>query len=127
MFCENILSTDHSIKYTGCDISEAMVAESSKQNETWIASGQAHFQLADANELPFDPSSFNKVFSINTLYFWDPPQKVLAEIWRVLKPLGQVIISIRPKSIMEHYPFCEIWLQGIFKRRFERINRKQPF
>ncbi len=64
-FVKNILSTDHSIKYTGCDISEAMVAESSKQNETWIASGQAHFQLADANELPFDPSSFNKVFSIN--------------------------------------------------------------
>ncbi|MBK7232040.1 MAG: class I SAM-dependent methyltransferase [Saprospiraceae bacterium] len=126
-FVKNILSTDHSIKYTGCDISEAMVAESSKQNETWIASGQAHFQLADANELPFDPSSFNKVFSINTLYFWDPPQKVLAEIWRVLKPLGQVIISIRPKSIMEHYPFVKYGFKVYSKEDLRELIENNHF
>jgi len=126
-FVKNILSTDRSIKYTGCDFSEAMVEESSIQNETYIASGQACFLLADANELPFETSFFDKVFSINTLYFWDSPQKVLAEIWRVLKPKGQVTISIRPKSIMEHYPFVKYGFKVFSKEDLKELMEKKQF
>jgi ubiquinone/menaquinone biosynthesis C-methylase UbiE len=106
-FVKNILSTDSSIKYTGCDFSEVMVDEARKQNKKFITSGQAEFHNTDANELPYEPEAFDKVFSINTIYFWDNPQIVFAEIWRVLKPKGQITISIRPKSIMQHYPFVK--------------------
>jgi ubiquinone/menaquinone biosynthesis C-methylase UbiE len=106
-FVKNILSVDDSIKYTGCDFSKIMVDEACKRNEKFIANGQAAFHNADANELPFEKEVFNKIFSINTIYFWDNPQIVLTEIHRVLKPRGQVTISLRPKSIMEHYPFVK--------------------
>lgn len=87
-FVKNILSIDKSIKYTGCDYSEIMVEECNKQNETFITTGQAKFIIADAKELPFGNETFDKVFSINTIYFWDNPNIVLAEIVRVLKSKG---------------------------------------
>ncbi|MES2703506.1 MAG: class I SAM-dependent methyltransferase [Bacteroidota bacterium] len=106
-FVKNILLADDSIKYTGCDFSEAMVEEARKQNEAFTRAGQAEFYVADVNELPFNDGSFDKVFSINTIYFWDNLQVALSEIWRVLKPNGQITISVRPRSVMEHYPFVK--------------------
>lgn len=126
-FVKNILSADNSIKYTGCDFSEVMVDEARKQNVNFIASGQAEILKADANELPFEKETFDKVFSINTIYFWDNPQKVLAEIWRVLKPKGQVIISIRPKSIMEHYPFVKYGFKTFAKDDLTELIAKNNF
>ena len=58
-FVKNILSADNSIKYTGCDFSEIMVDEARKQNVNFIASGQAKFLKADANELPFEKETFS--------------------------------------------------------------------
>lgn len=126
-FVKNILSADSSIKYTGCDFSEIMVAEARRQNENFIASGQAQFYNADANELPFETSIFDKVFSINTLYFWDNPQIVLAEIWRVLKPKGQITISVRPKSIMEHYPFVKYGFKTFTRKDLTELISKNNF
>ncbi len=126
-FVKNILSADSSIKYVGCDFSEVMVDEARKQNENFIANGQAQFHNTDANELPFETSTFDKVFSINTIYFWDEPQIVLAEIWRVLKPKGQVTISIRPKSIMEHYPFVKYGFKTFTKEDLTELISKNNF
>lgn len=126
-FVKNILSADNSIKYTGCDFSEIMVDEARKRNEKFVANGQAEFHNADANELPFDSVSFDKVFSINTIYFWDNPQIVLAEIWRVLKPKGQVTISVRPKSIMEHYPFVKYGFKTFAKDDLTELIAKNNF
>jgi len=126
-FVKNILSADNSIKYTGCDFSEIMVDEACKQNDIFIASGQAEFCNADASELPFDSESFDKVFSINTIYFWDNPKIVLAEIWRVLKPKGQITISVRPKSIMEHYPFVKYGFKMFVKEDLTELISKNNF
>jgi ubiquinone/menaquinone biosynthesis C-methylase UbiE len=126
-FVKNILSTDNTIKYTGCDFSEIMVDEACKKNEIFIATGQAQFHLADAKDLPFEKDIFDKVFSINTIYFWENPQSVLAEIWRVLKPKGQVTISLRPKSVMEHYPFVKYGFKMFTKEDLKELMSKNNF
>ena len=126
-FVKNILSVSNTIKYTGCDFSEIMVDEARKLNEKFIESGQAKFIKADANELPFDAESFDKVFSINSIYFWDSPQIVLREIWRVLEPNGQVIISVRPKSIMKHYPFVKYGFKTFTKEDLTDLITKSNF
>lgn len=126
-FVKNILSTDNTLRYTGCDFSEIMVDEACKKNEIFIASGQAQFYLADAKDLPFEKETFDKVFSINTIYFWENPQIVLAEIWRVLKPKGQVTISLRPKSIMEHYPFVKYGFKMFAKEDLKELISKNNF
>ncbi|OUS01034.1 SAM-dependent methyltransferase [Flavobacteriales bacterium 33_180_T64] len=126
-FVENILSSDNSIKYTGCDFSEIMVVEARKQNNVFITNGQARFCKANANDLPFDSEFFDKVFSINTIYFWDNPKIVLSEIWRVLKPGGQITISVRPKSIMEHYPFVKYGFKMFTKEDLAELISKNNF
>ncbi|MEO5641884.1 MAG: class I SAM-dependent methyltransferase [Bacteroidia bacterium] len=106
-FVKNILSVDHSIHYTGCDFSEVMVNEAIKCNENFIQAGRAVFHFANASQLPFTGVTFNKIFTINTLYFWEDVNAVLAGIKKVLQSGGELFISIRPKYVMEHYPFTK--------------------
>lgn len=103
-FVKDILSKDSSLKYSGCDYSEDMVREANSHNKTFIENGQAQFFHASADNLPFDDNTFDKIFTANAIYFWDDIPSVLSEFWRVLKPNGQVILSIRPRSVMEHIP-----------------------
>ncbi|MEO7310153.1 MAG: class I SAM-dependent methyltransferase [Chitinophagaceae bacterium] len=106
-FVKDIFINDNTITYTGCDFSEIMVDQACKLNDQFIKNEQVNFLVANAEKLPFDQEIFDKVFSVNTIYFWDNPVLVLLEIHRVLKPDGQITISIRPKSVMEHYPFVK--------------------
>jgi ubiquinone/menaquinone biosynthesis C-methylase UbiE len=106
-FVKDILSIDPSIRYTGCDFSEAMVQESRKLNDAFVQSGRARFVSGNAEQLPFEAGTFNKVFSVNTVYFWENQKAVLAEIHRVLKPGGILSLAIRPKKLMQHYPFVQ--------------------
>ena len=106
-FVKDILQKDASIKYTGCDFSEVMVSEAEKLNAEWISKGQAKFICADVADLPFDDRSFNKIFTVNTIYFWDDATAILTELKRVLKKDGTLIISLRPKHLMQNYPFTK--------------------
>jgi ubiquinone/menaquinone biosynthesis C-methylase UbiE len=105
VFVKRITSGDASIRYTGIDYSPLMIEMSTMQNQALIKNNRAHFLLGDASSLPFANHSFTKVFTVNTLYFWDEKQQILSEIRRVLKPEGMLIISIRPKEIMKDFPF----------------------
>jgi ubiquinone/menaquinone biosynthesis C-methylase UbiE len=104
-FINEIVSVHPSIQYTGVDFSETMVYEASRLNGEWIGKGQVNLVFASASNLPFFEDNFNKVFTVNTIYFWDNESKVLAELSRVLAPGGRLIISIRPRHQMEKYPF----------------------
>lgn len=104
IFVKDILSKNSSIKYSGCDYSEDMVREATKHNKSFVENGQAQFFHASADNLPFSDNIFDKIFTANTIYFWDDITAVLSEFSRVLKPKGQIILSVRPRSVMEHIP-----------------------
>jgi ubiquinone/menaquinone biosynthesis C-methylase UbiE len=106
-FVKNILQKHTSIKYTGADFSELMIKESERINEAWVNNGQATFVLADMISLPFSNASFNKIFTINSIYFWADAVKILTEIKRLLLPKGKFIITLRPKRLMKNYPFTK--------------------
>ena len=57
--------------------------------------------------MPFENETFTKAFTINTIYFWEDREKVLAEFHRVLKPGGGLFIAVRPKRNMEQMPFTK--------------------
>jgi len=101
-FVKNIVSIHPTIVYAGCDFSETMIKEAEKINVDYIQNGCVAFHLASAENLPLEDASFNKLFTVNTVYFWDEPDKTLKEFHRVLKPEGELIIVFRPKHIMEN-------------------------
>jgi ubiquinone/menaquinone biosynthesis C-methylase UbiE len=126
-FVEEILRIHPSITYTGCDHSEVMVKEAKKNNEEWIAKGQANFILADVSSIPVGAKSFNKVFSINTLYFWQDTRKVFKEIKRVLMPGGKLTLAIRPKHQMDNYPFTKYGFTTFGKQDLIEMLRENGF
>ena len=69
------------------DFSEKMIAEAKKN----VHSVRAHFSVQDAKFLFYAPESFDAVVIANALHILPEPEKVLAEIDRVLKPGGLLL------------------------------------
>ena len=106
-FVKDILEKDSRIHYTGCDISETMLREAIVNNREFIKSGQAEFLKADVKRLPFKNASFNKILTVNTIYFWENIDEVLNEIKRVLTKNGTLTICLRPKFVLDELPITQ--------------------
>lgn len=106
-FVSELIEPFEYVGYTGLDYSELMIAEAKKQNHTLINRGRVRFLEGDLSELSFKNKAFNKIITVNTLYFWPEPKKNLAELRRVLADDGKLILSIRPKRNMETLPITE--------------------
>ncbi|MDY8137429.1 class I SAM-dependent methyltransferase [Aquimarina sp. 2201CG5-10] len=126
-FVKDIFAINDSIKYVGCDYSQTMVDEAEKINKMFIDKHQAQFHHTGAEQLPFQDDSFNTVFTINTIYFWENITKILSEIWRVLKPGGTLIIALRPKSSMQTYPFTKYGFRMYNKKELSVALEKNAF
>jgi hypothetical protein len=55
---------------TGVDFSPEMVREAERRFGLEIANGHLRVQLGDIAALPFASATFDRVFTINTIYFW---------------------------------------------------------
>jgi ubiquinone/menaquinone biosynthesis C-methylase UbiE len=106
-FIKDILTTDDSIKYYGCDYSELMVSEATALNKVAVEKGQVRFFQTSADQLPFSSHSIDKVFTINTIYFWANPSVELTEIHRVLKPHGKFFLTVRSKNTLDKIPVTQ--------------------
>ncbi len=92
------------IQYKGIDISEIMVAEASTQ---FVDYANVSFSLSDGRFIPFDKNIFDKVFTVNTIYFWEDAPAYLNEIIRVIKPDALLSIGFIPERIMQKIPFAK--------------------
>lgn len=106
-----LLSRAAQLRYYGIDVSDTMIREAQQINAALVATGTAHFTLGDGQKLPYADQFFDKVFTVNTLYFWEDPQAQLQEIRRVLKPGGRLSIGIRSRAFMEQLPFTQYGFQ----------------
>jgi len=84
---------------SGIDLSQEMVRAASRRNARAIKAGQVALSHGDVTTLPFADSQFDKVFSIQTLYFWPDPPRALAEIFRVLKPGAMLVVTLSTGTI----------------------------
>jgi SAM-dependent methyltransferase len=106
-FVQDVLSGAEGVTYTGCDFSGLMVSEATARNIASVSNNRASFIHTAADALPFPADTFDLIFTINTVYFWEHPEKELTGIRRVLKPGGELLITIRTKESMIQYPFTQ--------------------
>jgi ubiquinone/menaquinone biosynthesis C-methylase UbiE len=100
-----LLSKAENLKYYGADISETIIAEAEKINQHFVDKGIVHFELTDGATLPFENNQFDKIFTVNTIYFWSNPGEYLNEIKRTLKPNGILALCFADKTFMQNLPF----------------------
>lgn len=100
-----LLELAHQLQYTGYDISELMNSEAKELNQEFIKNHQAEFRLYDGENFPDKDGKFDKIFTVNTIYFWKNPAKMLSEIYRILKPDGIFCITFVEKDFMKLLPF----------------------
>jgi ubiquinone/menaquinone biosynthesis C-methylase UbiE len=82
----------------GIDFSRTMVGAARRRNAAAVRAGRVDLRHGDAAALPVADAAFDKVFGIHTLYFWPRPAAVLLEAARVLKPGGQIVLTILPRE-----------------------------
>lgn len=102
---KSILNKAQNVKYTGIDISETMHHEARKLNAEF--KNQAAFVLYEGEKLPFGDQTFDKIFTVNTVYFWAKPIEYLNEIYRVLKDNGTFVLTFGQRDFMEKLPFTQ--------------------
>ncbi|MFE2938913.1 class I SAM-dependent methyltransferase [Streptomyces sp. NPDC059255] len=106
----------------GVDHSPEMVRQSVRRNVDGVAAGRVAFQQGDAGELPYEDESFDQVSAIETFYFWPDPMRGLAEAYRVLRPGGQVSVTLEMSREAAERPTAKQRYLG--KRFTERSERE---
>jgi ubiquinone/menaquinone biosynthesis C-methylase UbiE len=82
----------------GIDPSEVMVRLARKRMRRWIDAGRAEVSLASSAKLPHADGSFDGALAVHLVYFWHQPLADLAEIRRVLRPGGRVLLGYRARD-----------------------------
>jgi ubiquinone/menaquinone biosynthesis C-methylase UbiE len=126
-FIKDILATKPSLRYEGLDYSEIMIAAAQEINRSFIEEQRVHFTLGTAGNLPFEDGLYEKIFTINTIYFWDNAKNELNEIKRVLKQGGKFVIAIRSKETMKQMPFTEYGFVKYDQRELIALLEKNGF
>jgi ubiquinone/menaquinone biosynthesis C-methylase UbiE len=91
------------VSVTGVDISLLMLAQAR-------AKARSHWVQANAGRLPFRAGSFDAVTCANSFHFFHSPRATLAEIHRVLRPTGQLVLVDWCDDYLT-CKLCGLWLR----------------
>jgi SAM-dependent methyltransferase len=86
----NVIANRAGSTVIGLDISSEAIKIATKNTDKKIMRNS--FIVADAENLPFQEDVFDDVFTIYCLHHLSNPEKCIEEMYRVLKPGGNIII-----------------------------------
>ena len=124
---EFIFDQGENLKYYGLEMSELMFQEARQINRNFVSQKQAFFSLYDGNVIPFQDNFLDKIFTVNTIYFWQEPEKLLSEIYRVLKPNGVFCITFAEESFMKTLPFTQYKFKLYSSEKVEQLVQTTVF
>jgi ubiquinone/menaquinone biosynthesis C-methylase UbiE len=85
-------------KFFGIDISEDMVKTAAKKCP------KAKLSMGDVSKIDFEDCFFDKIYTVNTVYFWSNLDVCLTEIYRILKSGGVFVNAVKSKELLEKLP-----------------------
>jgi arsenite methyltransferase len=91
----------------GVEISETMLRRARRRFRPQIAGGHVDLRARDVTSLPFADASFDRVLSVNTIYFWSDAATGLGEVLRVLRPEGRLVLGTFPAERMRKRSYTQ--------------------
>ncbi|MFI6869547.1 class I SAM-dependent methyltransferase [Nocardia sp. NPDC050406] len=91
----------------GVEISHDMLDGARRRFTSEIGSGRLRLLEGSMDKLPFDADSLDAVITVNTLYFVPDLDRACAELARVLRPKGRLVVGIGDPDAMAKMPFTE--------------------
>ena len=109
----DLLEMAPGVSYVGVDVSETMVYEARKNNQTLRKEGRLMLHVASVEALPFPDATFDRALAVNAIYFWPDQLAGLREIRRVLRDGALLVLasmtpetSVRSQAARPEYGFC---------------------
>lgn len=108
----------------GVDISATAISMCRQRLEKSGLAGAVALLCADvAAGLPLPANSFDVIFHLNSIYFWQPLDAALGECWRVLRPGGRMVTGIKPQMLSQVLRLSDVWRaeedEAVFRHREE--------
>lgn len=100
-------------KVHGIDYSEESVTAAHRNNTRWIDIGRVSIREGTVSQLAFDNNTFDLVTAIETHLFWPDLPNDFREVFRVLRPLGTLLVVAEIYKGGKH-------LEGVRKQIFEK-------
>ena len=82
-------------KIAGVDPSSTMIAQAGARNRGAVRSGRVELKAGSVSAIPYPDGSFDRVCSVNNIYFWPARGHDLREIRRVMKDGGTLALAFR--------------------------------
>jgi SAM-dependent methyltransferase len=111
-----LMARAQQLQYMGLDISATMNEQAQVVNQSLMTQHLIRFQLYDGTNLPFEEDSFDRIFTVNTIYFWEQPAHLMQEMARTLSPKGRLIVAFAHRSYLEQSP--------VIGKRFNLIDKE---
>src|SRR5262245_11684086 len=106
----------------GVDIAPAMLAQAHDKVAAAGLDARVALREGDASALPWPDSTFDLVTSLEALEFFPRPRRALAEMARVLRPGGALLVSKYPDVWARALP-----LKGLTRRGMARVLERLGF
>lgn len=88
----------------GLELSSTMLEQARRRFRVAIERGALDLRLGTVEALPFEDASFDRVFTVNTVYFWPDPERAARELARVLAPAGRLVVAYSRPEDMRRLP-----------------------
>ncbi len=122
-----LLAVQPDLAYTGIEMSETMMAEAKAFNRALLEARRIDLRLASVEALPFADAAFDRAVAVNTFYFVQDPARALAELHRVLRPEGVlVVVGLTPESAAE-LPITKHGFRVYDQQQLEAMHRRAGF
>lgn len=97
---KELLKLNHNFELYGIDLSSKMISLAKKRLEEEVC-----LVRSDAEKIPYSENTFDLIICAHSFHHYPNPKKVLAEIRRVLKPKGILILVENNLPFMERIKF----------------------
>ena len=123
----SLFASQYDCSFTGIDISMSIIEDAARRCRKFVKDGKVRLSCQNANAMSFVEHSFNKVYTINTVYFWENLEDTMLEIWRVLKPKGLFVNTLFSNETLSRFSHTKFGYKRFTIEELRRAGRDAGF